>query len=45
MYILAGLLILGFSGYSTIELMEYRVKRRHHQERNFELVSKKPAEE
>lgn len=45
LYILASLLILGFSGYSTIELMEYRVKRRHHQERNFELVSKKPAEE
>ncbi|XP_053610147.1 UNC93-like protein [Plodia interpunctella] len=37
--ILLGLLLLGFSGYSTIELMEYRAKRAHHLERNFELVS------
>ncbi|XP_072948781.1 uncharacterized protein [Epargyreus clarus] len=44
LYILIGLLLLGFSGYSTIELMEYRVKRAHHRERNFELVTKKAGE-
>ncbi|CAH0715374.1 unnamed protein product, partial [Brenthis ino] len=45
LYILVGLLILGFSGYSTIELMEYRAKRRHHQERNFQLVAEKAEQE
>ncbi|XP_004932254.2 UNC93-like protein [Bombyx mandarina] len=39
--ILLGLLIVGFTGYTIIELMEYRVKRAHHPERNFELVDKK----
>ncbi|XP_026761823.2 UNC93-like protein isoform X2 [Galleria mellonella] len=40
LYILLGLLIFGFSGYTTIELMEYRVKKAHHRERNFDLVGK-----
>ncbi|XP_047504202.1 UNC93-like protein [Pieris napi] len=40
LYVLLGLLLLGFSGYTTIEVMEYKVKKRHHQERNFELVTK-----
>ncbi|XP_045498147.1 UNC93-like protein [Colias croceus] len=44
LYTLLGLLILGFSGYTLIEVMEYRVKRRHHQERNFELVEKNERE-
>ncbi|KAL0838654.1 hypothetical protein ABMA28_016729 [Loxostege sticticalis] len=39
--VLLGLLLVGFSGYSTIELMEYRAKRKHHLERNFELVAEK----
>ncbi|XP_073956095.1 UNC93-like protein [Choristoneura fumiferana] len=41
LYILLGLLILGFAGYSTIETMEYRAKKSHHLERTFELVEKK----
>ncbi|XP_041979538.1 UNC93-like protein [Aricia agestis] len=41
LYILLLLLILGFSGYTTIEAMEYQAKKRHHQERNFELIAKK----
>ncbi|XP_023941462.1 UNC93-like protein [Bicyclus anynana] len=45
LYILLGFLLLGFSGYTTIELMEYRAKRRHHQERNFELVAEKNEQE
>ncbi|XP_050351198.1 UNC93-like protein isoform X2 [Nymphalis io] len=45
LYVLVGLLILGFSGYTTIELMEYRVKRHHHEERKFELVGKKADQE
>ncbi|CAG9561737.1 unnamed protein product [Danaus chrysippus] len=44
LYILLGLLLMGFSGYTTIEVMEYQAKRRHHQERNFELVSAKEQE-
>ncbi|XP_060803241.1 UNC93-like protein [Amyelois transitella] len=42
--VLLGLLLLGFSGYTTIELMEYRAKRAHHLERNFELVNGKERE-
>ncbi|XP_026738964.1 UNC93-like protein [Trichoplusia ni] len=45
LYILMGFLLIGFTGYSTIELMEYRVKKAHNQERNFELVHKKPEQE
>lgn len=45
LYILLGFLILGFCGYTTIELMEYRVKRRHHEERKFELVANKADQE
>ncbi|CAG5045208.1 unnamed protein product [Parnassius apollo] len=45
LYILLGLLILGFSGYTIIELMEYRVKKSHHRERNFELVPEKLEQE
>ncbi|XP_045447914.1 UNC93-like protein [Melitaea cinxia] len=45
LYILLGLLILGFGGYTTIEMMEYRVKRRHHDERKFELVANKADQE
>ncbi|KAJ2949245.1 hypothetical protein O0L34_g6195 [Tuta absoluta] len=41
LYILLGLLILGFSGYTIIELMEYKVKQAHQRERNFELIKKK----
>ncbi|RVE50921.1 hypothetical protein evm_004488 [Chilo suppressalis] len=39
--VLLGLLLIGFTGYSTIELMEYRAKKAHHLERNFELVDEK----
>ncbi|XP_063826088.1 UNC93-like protein [Ostrinia nubilalis] len=39
--ILLGLLLVGFSGYTTIELMEFKAKRKHHLERNFELVAEK----
>ncbi|CAH2048731.1 unnamed protein product, partial [Iphiclides podalirius] len=45
LFILLGLLILGFSGYTIIEVMEYKVKRSHHRERNFELVAEKPDRE
>ncbi|XP_047533142.1 UNC93-like protein [Vanessa atalanta] len=45
LYVLVGLLILGFSGYTTIELMEYRVKRHHNEERKFELVAEKADQE
>ncbi|KAM3965286.1 UNC93-like protein [Aphomia sociella] len=41
LYILVGLLIFGFSGYTTIEFMEYKAKKAHHRERNFDLVSKR----
>ncbi|KAJ0176488.1 hypothetical protein K1T71_007667 [Dendrolimus kikuchii] len=41
LYILLGLLLLGFSGYTAIELMEYKAKKAHHLERNFELIDKK----
>ncbi|XP_049873721.1 UNC93-like protein [Pectinophora gossypiella] len=41
LYILLGLLILGFSGYTIIEVMEYKVKQAHHRERTFQLVKKK----
>ncbi|XP_013165190.1 PREDICTED: UNC93-like protein [Papilio xuthus] len=41
LYVLLGLLILGFSGYTVIEVMEYKVKKTHHHERNFELVAEK----
>ncbi|KPJ08594.1 UNC93-like protein [Papilio machaon] len=41
LFILLGLLILGFSGYTVIEVMEYKVKKTHHRERNFELVAEK----
>ncbi|XP_063624309.1 UNC93-like protein [Cydia splendana] len=41
LYVLVCFLLLGFAGYTTIELMEYRVKRAHQLERNFELVDKK----
>ncbi|XP_026327506.1 UNC93-like protein [Hyposmocoma kahamanoa] len=40
-YILLGLLLVGFTGYTTIELMEYKVKRCHFRERTFELVKEK----
>ncbi|KAL4716698.1 hypothetical protein ACJJTC_004817 [Scirpophaga incertulas] len=43
--ILIGLLLVGFAGYSAIELMEYRAKRRHHQERSFELVTQQAEQE
>lgn len=45
LYILLGFLLFGFSSYSVIEMLEYRVKKAHHQERNFELIHKKPEEE
>ncbi|XP_026499823.1 UNC93-like protein [Vanessa tameamea] len=45
LYVLVGLLILGFSGYTTIEILEYRVKRHHHEERKFELVAEKADQE
>uniref|UniRef100_A0A2A4IZ62 UNC93-like protein n=1 Tax=Heliothis virescens TaxID=7102 RepID=A0A2A4IZ62_HELVI len=45
LYILFGFLLVGFAGYSTIELMEYKVKKAHHLERNFELVNKKTENE
>ncbi|XP_063364450.1 UNC93-like protein isoform X1 [Cydia amplana] len=41
LYVLVCFLLLGFAGYTTIELMEYRVKRAHQLERNFQLVDKK----
>ncbi|KAG6444535.1 UNC93-like protein [Manduca sexta] len=44
LYILIGFLLVGFTGYTIIELMEYRVKKAHHLERNFELVEKKEQE-
>ncbi|VVC91277.1 unnamed protein product [Leptidea sinapis] len=40
LHILLGVLLVGFSGYTTIEVMEYKAKKHHHKERNFELVSK-----
>ncbi|XP_068633420.1 UNC93-like protein [Battus philenor] len=43
--ILLGLLLVGFSGYTTIEIMEYKVKKSHHRERNFELVAEKNERE
>lgn len=45
LYFLFGFLIVGFIGYSIIELMEYKVKKAHHLERNFELVNKKAETE
>ncbi|KAJ8722224.1 hypothetical protein PYW08_004626 [Mythimna loreyi] len=45
LYCLVGFLIVGFIGYSTIEFMEYKVKKAHHLERNFELVNKKTENE
>ncbi|KAF9423894.1 hypothetical protein HW555_000952 [Spodoptera exigua] len=45
LYCLLGFLLVGFLGYSIIELMEYKVKKAHHLERNFELVEKKPEQE
>ncbi|GBP70333.1 UNC93-like protein [Eumeta japonica] len=39
-YILLGILLAGFAGYTTIELMEYKVKKAHYRERDFELVDK-----
>ncbi|CAK1551241.1 unnamed protein product [Leptosia nina] len=44
LHILLGLLLVGFSGYTTIEVMEFKVKKRHHQERTFELVNKTEQE-
>ncbi|KAI5631206.1 ion channel regulatory protein UNC-93 domain-containing protein [Phthorimaea operculella] len=45
LYILLGLLILGFTGYTTIELLEYKVKQAHQRERTFELIKKKEDDE
>ncbi|KAJ8731220.1 hypothetical protein PYW07_004384 [Mythimna separata] len=45
LYCLFGFLIVGFIGYSIIEYMEYKVKKAHHLERNFELVNKKSESE
>ncbi|CAB3227172.1 unnamed protein product [Arctia plantaginis] len=44
-YILLGFLLLGFIGYTTIEVMEYKVKKAHHLERNFALVQEKEDHE
>lgn len=39
-YVLLGILLAGFAGYTIIEIMEYKAKRTHHAERDFQLVKK-----